>query len=63
MAMVKDVYYGKTLRKSYQKHDDILNMPNMLCIQKESYENFLNEGFRRCSAMWAPLPTTPVIWS
>ena len=46
MAMVKDVYYGKTLRKSYQKHDDILNMPNMLCIQKESYENFLNEGLQ-----------------
>ena len=46
MAMVKDVYYGKTLRKSYQKHDDILNMPNMLCIQKASYENFLNEGLQ-----------------
>jgi DNA-directed RNA polymerase subunit beta len=46
MAMVKDVYYGKTLRKSYQKHDDILKMPNMLRIQKESYENFLNEGLQ-----------------
>ena len=46
MAMVKDVYYGKTLRKSYQKHDDILKMPNMLQIQKASYENFLNEGLQ-----------------
>ncbi|MDD6024179.1 MAG: DNA-directed RNA polymerase subunit beta [Oscillospiraceae bacterium] len=44
--MVKDVYYGKTLRKSYQKHDDILQMPNMLRIQKESYENFLKEGLQ-----------------
>ncbi len=44
MAMVKDVYYGKTLRKSYQKHKDVLEMPNMLQIQKASYENFLNEG-------------------
>ena len=46
MAMVKDVYYGKTLRKSYQKHDDILKMPNMLQIQKASYENFLKEGLQ-----------------
>ena len=46
MAMVKDVYYGKTLRKSYQKHDDVLKMPNMLEIQKKSYENFLNEGLQ-----------------
>ena len=46
MAMVKDVYYGKTLRKSYQKHDDILKMPNMLRIQKESYDNFLKTGLQ-----------------
>ena len=46
MAMVKDVYYGKTLRKSYQKHDTILNLPNMLDIQKKSYEQFLKEGLQ-----------------
>ena len=46
MAMVKDVYYGKTLRKSYQKHDEILKMPNMLRIQKDSYENFLKTGLQ-----------------
>ena len=46
MAMVKDVYYGKTLRKSYQKHDEILKMPNMLQIQKNSYENFLKTGLQ-----------------
>jgi DNA-directed RNA polymerase subunit beta len=46
MAMVKDVYYGKTLRKSYQKHDEVLKMPNMLRIQKDSYENFLKTGLQ-----------------
>ncbi len=46
MAMVKDVYYGKTLRKSYQKHDSILQMPNMLRIQKDSYDNFLKNGLQ-----------------
>ncbi|MEA4965086.1 MAG: DNA-directed RNA polymerase subunit beta [Oscillospiraceae bacterium] len=44
--MVKDVYYGKTLRKSYSRHSEILEMPNMLRIQKDSYEWFLNEGLR-----------------
>ena len=28
--MVKDVYYGKTLRKSYARHQEILDMPNLL---------------------------------
>ncbi|HIR51069.1 MAG TPA: DNA-directed RNA polymerase subunit beta [Candidatus Avoscillospira avicola] len=44
--MVKDVMYGKTLRKSYAKHDDdrILEIPNLLKIQKDSYERFLAEG-------------------
>ena len=46
MAMVKDVMYGKTARKSYAKHDDdrILQIPNLLKIQKDSYERFLAEG-------------------
>ena len=46
MEMVKDVYYGNTLRKSYSKHGDSLEMPNLLKIQKDSYEWFLKEGLR-----------------
>ena len=46
MAMVKDVMYGKTLRKSYAKYQEILEMPNLLKIQKDSYEWFLKEGLR-----------------
>ena len=44
MAMTKDVMCGKTLRKSFAKHDEILPIPNMLKIQKDSYEWFLREG-------------------
>ena len=44
--MVKDVYYGKTLRKSYARHDEILDMPNLLEIQKNSYQWFLDTGLR-----------------
>ena len=46
MAMVKDVMYGKTMRKSYAKYEEILQIPNMLKIQKDSYQWFLEEGLR-----------------
>jgi len=46
MAMVKDQLFGKTVRKSYAKYEEILEMPNMLKIQKDSYEWFLEEGLR-----------------
>ena len=46
MAMVKDQMFGKTMRKSYAKYDEILEMPNMLKIQKDSYQWFLDEGLR-----------------
>ena len=43
---VKDVKFGKTERKSYAKYQEILKMPNLLRIQKDSYQWFLNEGLR-----------------
>ena len=46
MAMVKDVLYGKTMRKSYAKYKEILEIPNMLKIQKDSYQWFLDTGLR-----------------
>ena len=46
MAMVKDQLFGKTMRKSYAKYQEILEMPNMLKIQKDSYQWFLEEGLR-----------------
>ncbi len=45
--MVKDIYYGKTLRKSFARHDEVLDIPNLLEIQKESYDWFLNTGLKQ----------------
>ena len=42
--MPQDVYYGKTLRKSFARTKEIMDMPNLLEIQKSSYEGFLEEG-------------------
>ena len=43
MAMVRDEMFGKTMRKSYAKYKEILEIPNMLKIQKDSYQWFLDE--------------------
>ncbi len=44
--MVKDVYFGKTLRKSFARHEEIIEMPNLLEVQKTSYKWFLDTGLR-----------------
>ena len=44
--MVHDVYYGRTLRKSYARHTEPIDMPNLIEIQKNSYQWFLDEGLR-----------------
>ncbi len=45
-SMVRDTMYGKTLRKSFAKMDEIEDMPNLLEIQKKSYQWFLDTGLR-----------------
>ena len=44
--MPKDVRYGKTIRKSYARSEEIQDMPHLLEIQKNSYKWFLEEGLR-----------------
>ena len=44
--MPRDVYYGKTLRKSFARVQEVQEMPNLLEIQKTSYRWFLDEGLR-----------------
>ena len=44
--MAKDKYYGKTLRKNFARHEEVMPMPNLLEIQKTSYKEFLETGLR-----------------
>ncbi len=44
--MAKDKYYGKTLRKNFARHEEVMAMPNLLEIQKKSYQWFLDTGLR-----------------
>ena len=36
----------KTLRKSFARHEEVLDMPNLLEIQKKSYQWFLDTGLQ-----------------
>jgi len=38
--------YGKTLRKNFARHEEIVEMPNLLALQKKSYQWFLDTGLR-----------------
>ena len=42
--MIKPVQYGRVQRMSYSKIDEILDIPDLLEIQKSSYKWFIEEG-------------------
>ena len=44
MVEVKDVKHEKTTRKTFSKIGDFIEMPNLIKVQRDSYEWFLNEG-------------------
>jgi DNA-directed RNA polymerase subunit beta len=44
MVMAVDVKLGETTRRSFGKIEEILDMPNLIEIQRKSYEWFLEEG-------------------
>ncbi|MDO8550249.1 MAG: DNA-directed RNA polymerase subunit beta, partial [Ignavibacteria bacterium] len=44
--MVHPVRIGKNIRMSYSKIDEVLDMPNLIEVQKNSYRWFLEEGLR-----------------
>ncbi len=44
--MVHSVMYGQNERKSYSRIQEILEMPNLIAVQKSSYKQFLDEGLK-----------------
>ncbi len=46
MVNVKPVQYGKTERMSFSKIEEIIDMPNLIEVQKNSYQWFLNQGLK-----------------
>ena len=46
MMKVKPVKLGKTERMSFSHIDEVISMPNLIEVQKNSYQWFLDEGLR-----------------
>ena len=46
LMMVHPVVTGKNTRMSYSRIREVLDMPNLIEVQKKSYEHFLDEGLR-----------------
>lgn len=46
MVNVKLVTQGKTTRMSFSHIDEVLQMPNLIEVQKNSYQWFLDEGLK-----------------
>ena len=45
-AMVKPVQFGKNTRMSFSKINEVIDMPNLIEVQKDSYKWFVEEGLR-----------------
>ena len=50
MVSVKPVKFGNNVRMSFSKINEVLEMPNLIEIQKDSYQWFLDEGLREVFA-------------
>ena len=48
--MPKDKYYGKTLRKNYARHEEVMPLPDLLEVQRDSYRWFLETGLHEVFA-------------
>ena len=45
-SRIRPVPAGKSVRMSFARHDEVLGMPNLIEIQKDSYQWFLDEGLK-----------------
>ncbi len=43
---IRPIKNGKSFRMSYQRQKEVLEMPNLIEVQKDSYQWFLDEGLR-----------------
>ena len=55
MVNVKPIQLGKTTRMSFSKINEVIDMPNLIGIQKDSYEWFLNDGIKEVFNEFSPI--------
>lgn len=53
--MVHEVQYGKRTRMSFSRINEVLEMPNLIEVQKNSYKRFLEQGLKEVLADISPI--------
>ena len=52
---IRPVKAGKGIRMSYSRQKEVLEMPNLIEVQKDSYQWFLDEGLKEVFADISPI--------
>ncbi len=52
---IHPVYNGKAMRMSFQRNQDVIEMPNLIDVQKSSYDWFTNVGLKEAFADISPI--------
>ncbi|MDD6038602.1 MAG: DNA-directed RNA polymerase subunit beta [bacterium] len=52
---IRPVQAGKSMRMSYSRQKEVLAMPNLIEVQKDSYQWFLDEGLKEVFADISPI--------
>ena len=52
---IRPVKAGKSMRMSYSRQKEVLEMPNLIEIQRDSYQWFLDEGLKEVFADISPI--------
>ena len=55
---IRPITTGKSMRMSYQRQKEVLEMPNLIEVQKDSYNWFLDEGLKEVFD-----DISPIAWS
>ncbi|MCR5059908.1 MAG: DNA-directed RNA polymerase subunit beta [Saccharofermentans sp.] len=56
--MVHPIKQGKTERQSYSRINEVIEVPNLIDIQKDSYNWFINEGMQQILDEYSPITDT-----
>ena len=52
---LRPMHYGKSIRMSYSRRNEVLEMPDLIEIQKDSYNWFLKDGLKEVFADISPI--------
>ena len=55
VILLKPIKLGKNERMTFAKIDEVLEMPNLIDMQKSSYEWFIKEGLREAFRDVSPI--------